>query len=264
MGAVSHGDLPWPLITTSVVLPVKIKSCAKRWGNHIFEHKKQRITRRNLGSRRHKFSHCCLASSAVVSFSRPLRAQNNILYSCQQNTRPIGSHNEKRVITPTSYTYTRPTKKRRPPNSHRFLLDWVRPSGLKYPRHGKGMMMLSLPLIQSMPNAVAFPKRSPPRKPMTPNVRGTFPPTKFCRAVGGAAVKRTNQTFVARHPSQTNTEYYSNRSGRPQRLPPGYQYIYTPRALAHNIDIKQNVVPRQQSACQQSSSEPFCYATYTI
>ncbi|CAN0125850.1 unnamed protein product, partial [Ectocarpus sp. 4 AP-2014] len=147
-----------------------------------------------------------LASSAVVSFSRPLRAQNKILYSCsksskcQQKTRPIASHNEKRVITPTSYTYTCPTKKRRPPNSHRFLLDWVRPSGLKYPRHGKGMMMLSLPLVQSMPNAVAFPKRSPPRKPMTPNVRGTFPPRMFCRAVGGAAVKRTKQTFVARHP----------------------------------------------------------------
>ncbi|CAM9285182.1 unnamed protein product, partial [Pylaiella littoralis] len=40
--------------------------------------------------------------------------------------------------------------------------------------------------------------------------------------------------------------------------------VYKPRALAHNIDIKQNVVPRQQSACQPSSSEPLCYATYTI
>ncbi|CAM9614788.1 unnamed protein product, partial [Ectocarpus sp. 12 AP-2014] len=76
-----------------------------------------------------------------------------------------------------------------------------------------------------MPNAMAFPKSSPARKSTTPNVRGTFPPRMSCRAIGGRAVKRTKQTFVARHPSQTNTEYHSNRSGRPQRLPPGYQYI---------------------------------------
>jgi len=93
-----------------------------------------------------------------------------------------------------------------------------------------------------MPNAVAFPKCFPPRKPMTWNVRETFPRRTFCRAVGGTAVKRTKQTFVTRHPSQTNTEYYSNRSGRSRRLPPGYQYIYNPRALARNV------VPLQQRA----------------
>ena len=60
--------------------------------------------------------------------------------------------------------------------------------------------MPSLLLVQPMPNAVAFPKLSPPRKPTTPNVRETLPRKTFCRAVGGTAVKRTTQTFVARHP----------------------------------------------------------------
>ncbi|CAN0555627.1 unnamed protein product [Ectocarpus sp. 12 AP-2014] len=38
---------------------------------------------------------------------------------------------------------------------------------------------------------------------------------------------------LSSHDTQSQTN--NNRSGRPQRLPPGYQYVYKPRALAHKI-----------------------------
>ena len=118
------------------------------------------------------------------------------------------------------------------------------------------------PKVRGTQHLSLVPLRENQRRRM--NVRGTFPPRMSCRAMGGTAVKRTKQTFVARHPSQTNTEYYSNRSGRSTATTSPGIPVHKPRALAHNIDIKQNAVPRQQSANQPSSSEPLCYATYTM
>lgn len=115
-------------------------------------------------SRRRIFAHCSLAS-AIVSFSRPLKAQNNILHSENAKTKSTNRFTRRKgsYAPPTSYIYTL-SNEEASPTKLSSSSTWVRPSGLEYQRHRKGRVMPSLPLIQSKPSAVAFPKTFPSAK----------------------------------------------------------------------------------------------------
>ena len=114
--------------------------------------------------------------------------------------------------------------------------DGIPPSTGTDVQHGKVTSGI-FPRTTLKKNAVTFSKRSPPRKPATANVRRTFPPKNVFSSYWWHSSKNVLSSFWwhSSQAHQTNFRcttpvtnqhgHYSKISGRPQRLPPGYQYI---------------------------------------